>query len=59
MVISKIGIPKDLNPFIGSSDAFESWYNDGQMVNTFRVIKNAGMPNEKGFIVNSDIFFFR
>ena len=53
----KIGIQKDLNPFIGSSDAFESWYNDGQMVNTFRVIKNAGTPNEKGLIINNDIFF--
>jgi predicted DNA binding protein len=53
----KIGIPKDSNPFIGSSDAFESWYNDGQMVNTFRVMKNAGTPDEKGLIIKNDIFF--
>jgi hypothetical protein len=25
-------IPVDRNPFIGSSPAFNSWYNDGQMV---------------------------
>jgi len=53
----KIDIPKDLNPFIGSSKAFESWYNDGEMTNTFRVSKNVGMPDEKSFLIKNDIFF--
>jgi hypothetical protein len=53
----KIDIPKDLNPFIGSSKAFESWYNDGEMTSTFRVSKNVGMPDEKSFLIKNDIFF--
>jgi hypothetical protein len=53
----KRGIPADRNPFVGSSPAFESWYNDGQM--TRRWSKHFEKPNGdiKTLRGSNDIFF--
>jgi hypothetical protein len=53
----KTSIPKRANPFVGSSAAFDDWYNDGEMTKEFLLIINRDTPFEKKMLMRNDIFF--
>jgi hypothetical protein len=53
----KMGIPKRANPFVGSSAAFDDWYNDGEMTKEVLLIINRDTPFEKKILLRNDVFF--
>lgn len=54
---SKRNIPADRNPFIGSSPAFDSWYNDGQMTRSWKKDIETKSGDTKTLFGKNDIFF--
>jgi hypothetical protein len=53
----KMIYPKERNPFVGGSPAFESWYNDGQQSVRFKGVRNVGTPDEETYFGRSYIYF--
>lgn len=53
----KRDIPRDKNPFVSGSPAFESWYNDGDPTTAFMVTSMAGTPDEIKKRIIQDILF--
>lgn len=54
---SKRSIPADRNPFVGSSPAFDSWYNDGQMTRSWKKDIETKSGDTKTLFGKNDIFF--
>lgn len=52
----KAQIPKDRNPFVGGSRAFDSWFNDGEMVKKFFITLNRGTDDERRKMRFQDVF---
>jgi hypothetical protein len=50
-------IPTDRNPFVGSSPAFDSWYNDGQMTRSWKKDYETKTGDIKSLFGKNDIFF--
>jgi hypothetical protein len=50
-------IPVDRNPFIGSSPAFNSWYNDGQMVRPWMRSVETKTGDVKTSFGRNDVYF--
>ena len=53
----KRNIPSDRNPFVGSSPAFDSWYNDGQMTRSWKKDIETKSGDTKTLFGKNDIFF--
>lgn len=54
---AKESIPAASNPFVGSTPAFDSWYNDGQMKKGFMRTVNRDTPDERKSWMNMDVLF--
>lgn len=52
----KMSIPKQDNPFVGGSAAFEDWYNDGTQSVRFKGVRNAGTPYEEEYAGRSYVY---
>lgn len=50
-------IPMERNPFVGSSPAFDSWYNDGEIKRPWMRILNRDTPRQKEMFGVNDINF--
>ena len=50
-------IPADRNPFVGSSPAFDSWYNDGQMTRSWKKDMETKTGDIKTLFGKNDIYF--
>ena len=50
-------IPADRNPFVGSSPAFDSWYNDGQMTRRWKKDFEQPSGDVKTLFGANDIYF--
>ena len=49
-------IPKRDNPFVGGSDAFEDWYNDGAQSVSFKGVRNAGTPDQETYFGRNYVY---
>ena len=50
-------LPADRNPFVGSSPAFNSWYNDGQMTRSWKKDYETKTGDIKSLFGKNDIIF--
>jgi hypothetical protein len=51
----KSAIPRERNPFVGSSSAFNDWFNDGYSKKGFMMTMGRGTPDERSRWMNQDI----
>lgn len=51
----KAEIPRERNPFVGSSAAFNDWFNDGDPTKGFMMTMGRGTPDERRRWMNQEI----
>jgi hypothetical protein len=52
---AKAEIPRERNPFVGSSAAFNDWFNDGDPTKGFMMTMGRGSPDERRRWMNQEI----